>query len=191
MNSEKISRKGIFIVMVLGSVITSVVSTIMSTALPVIMKEFTIPASQAQMLTSIYSLVSGIMILAMAFVVKKYPTKRLFFIAIGLFTLGVLLCAIAPSFIVMLAGRIVQGIGYGIIISMTQMVILIIIPEGKRGFAMGIYGLAVTFAPVVAPMIAGVIIDAFGWRLIFWIILILCALDLLLGARFKIGRAHV
>ena len=95
MNTERINRKGIFIVMVLGSVITSVVSTIMSTALPVIMKDFDIPASQAQMLTSIYSLVSGIMILAMAFVVKKFPTKRLFFISIGLFTAGVLLCAIA------------------------------------------------------------------------------------------------
>lgn len=184
MNTERINRKGIFIVMVLGSVITSVVSTIMSTALPVIMKDFDIPASQAQMLTSIYSLVSGIMILAMAFVVKKFPTKRLFFISIGLFTAGVLLCAIAPNFIIMLAGRIIQGVGYGIIISMTQMIILIIIPEGKRGFAMGIYGLAVTFAPVVAPMIAGVIIDNFGWRLIFWIILLLCALDLVLGAKF-------
>ncbi len=184
MNNEKISRKGIFLVMVLGSVITSVVSTIMSTALPVIMKEFTIPASQAQLLTSIYSLVSGIMILAMAFVVKKYPTRNLFFISIFLFTAGVLLCAVAPNFYVMLIGRIIQGVGYGIIISMTQMVILIIIPEGKRGFAMGVYGLAVTFAPVVAPMIAGIIIDNFGWRIIFWIILGMCIIDILLGTRF-------
>ena len=107
MNSEKFSRRGIFIVMVLGSVITSVVSTIMSTALPVIMKDFEIPASRAQLLTSIYSLVSGIMILAMAFVVKKYPTRRLFFISILLFTAGVLLCATAPNFYVMLAGRII------------------------------------------------------------------------------------
>jgi len=184
MKTEKISRKGIFIAMVLGSVITSVVSTIMSTVLPVIMNEFTVPASQAQLLTSIYSLVSGIMILAMAFIVKKFPTKRLFFISIVLFTVGVLLCAVAPNFIIMLIGRIIQGIGYGIIISMTQMVILIIIPEEKRGFAMGIYGLAVTFAPVVAPMIAGIIIDNFGWRLIFWIILILCVVDVILGVKY-------
>ena len=148
METTAYSRKGIFIVMVLGSVITSIVSTVMSTALPVIMTDFAIPASQAQLVTSVYSLVSGIMILATAFIVKKYPTKRLFFISIGLFTAGVLLCAIAPTFMVMLAGRVIQGIGYGIIISMTQMVILIIIPENRRGYAMGIYGLAVTFAPV-------------------------------------------
>ncbi|MCR5665568.1 MAG: DHA2 family efflux MFS transporter permease subunit [Eubacterium sp.] len=181
---EKISRKGIFFVLVLGSVITSIVSTVMSTALPVIMVDFSITASRAQMVTSIYSLVSGIMILATAFVVKRFPTKRLFFVGMGLFAIGVLLCAVAPSFAVMLFGRVVQGVGYGIIISMTQMVILIIIPSAKRGFAMGVYGLAVTFAPVVAPMIAGVIIDHWGWRLIFWIILLFCVVDFLCGAKF-------
>ena len=184
MQNKPINRKGIFLVMVLGSVITSIVSTVMSTALPVIMKDFNIPASEAQLTTSIYSLVSGIMILATAFIVKKYPTKRLFFISIGLFTIGVLLCAIAPNFTIMLLGRIIQGVGYGIIISMTQMVILIIIPEGKRGFAMGIYGLAVTFAPVIAPMLAGIIIDHWGWRPIFYIILVFCLVDLILGMKF-------
>lgn len=184
MDTQNMNRKGIFIVLVLGSVITSIVSTVMSTALPVVMVDFDIPASQAQLVTSVYSLVSGIMILATAFIVKRFPTKRLFFIGMGLFTIGVFLCALSPSFAVMLAGRVVQGVGYGIIISMTQMVILIIIPEGKRGFAMGIYGLAVTFAPVVAPMIAGIIIDSLGWRAIFYIILVLCVLDLVLGAKF-------
>ncbi len=184
MKTQNMNRKGIFIVLVLGSVITSIVSTVMSTALPVVMVDFDIPASQAQLVTSIYSLVSGIMILATAFIVKRFPTKRLFFIGMGLFTIGVFLCALSPSFAVMLAGRVVQGVGYGIIISMTQMVILIIIPEGKRGFAMGIYGLAVTFAPVVAPMVAGLIIDALGWRAIFYIILVICLADLALGAKF-------
>lgn len=184
METQNMNRKGIFIVLVLGSVITSIVSTVMSTALPVVMVDFDIPASQAQLVTSIYSLVSGIMILATAFIVKRFPTKRLFFIGMGLFTIGVFLCALSPSFAVMLAGRVVQGVGYGIIISMTQMVILIIIPEGKRGFAMGIYGLAVTFAPVVAPMVAGLIIDALGWRAIFYIILVICLADLALGAKF-------
>lgn len=182
--NTKISRKGIFFVLVLGSVITSIVSTVMSTALPVIMVDFSIPASQAQMVTSIYSLVSGIMILATAFIVKRFPTKNLFFIGMGLFTIGILCCAVAPTFSIMLLGRIIQGVGYGIIISMTQMVILIIIPSAKRGFAMGVYGLAVTFAPVVAPMVAGVIIDHWGWRVIFWIILLFCLVDFICGAKF-------
>ena len=51
METTAYSRKGIFIVMVLGSVITSIVSTVMSTALPVIMTDFAIPASQAQLVT--------------------------------------------------------------------------------------------------------------------------------------------
>ena len=178
------SRKGIFIVFLLGSVITSVTSTVMSTALPVIMIDFSISASQAQLVTSIYSLVSGIMILATAFIVKKFKTKNLFFAGMGLFTLGIICCAVSPSFAVMLIGRIIQGVGYGIIISMTQMIILIVIPSAKRGFAMGIYGLAVTFAPVVAPTIAGIIIDNWGWRVIFYVLLVLCLIDFVLGTKF-------
>ena len=182
--TERISKKGIFIVLVLGSVITSVTSTVMSTVVPVIMDDFSITASQAQLVTSIYSLVSGIMILATAFIVKRFKTKNLFFVGMGLFTIGILCCALAPSFAIMLVGRIIQGIGYGIIISMTQMVILIVVPQAKRGVAMGVYGLAVTFAPVVAPTIAGLIIDSAGWRVIFYILLVLCIVDFILGMKF-------
>ncbi len=184
MENKNYSVAGIFIVLVFGSIITGIVSTIMTTAIPSVMNDFSIPASQAQLVTSIYSLVSGIMMLATAFIVKKYPTKRLFFIGMLLFSLGVLLCALSPTFLILIFGRILQGVGYGIIMAMTQMVILIIIPEHKRGFAMGLYGLAVMIAPVIAPVVSGIIIDNYGWRILFWIVLLMCLLDLFLGLKF-------
>ena len=178
------NKKAIFCVLILGAVLTSLMATVMSTTLPVIMETFRIPASQAQMVTSIYSLVSGITIIATAVLIKKVPTRRLFLISMGIFSIGILLCALSPNFLILLLGRIIQGAGYGILISMTQVVILTIISKNKIGFAMGIYRLAVVFAPVLGPIIAGVIIDHTSWKLIFWLVLILCVITLVLGLIF-------
>ncbi|MBQ3378314.1 MAG: DHA2 family efflux MFS transporter permease subunit [Clostridia bacterium] len=182
--NTNVNSKGVFVVLVLGAIITALVSTVMSTALPAIMAEFAIPASQAQLVTSIYSLVSGVMILATAVIIKKFRTRPLFLTGMLIFTAGVLLCAVCPTYGVMLAGRVVQGVGYGIIISLTQVVILTIVPEGRRGFAMGVYGFAVVLAPILGPILGGLVIDHYSWRLIFWIILLLCILDVVLGLIF-------
>ena len=184
MKEKRVNNAGIFIVLLFGSVITGIVSTIMTTAIPSVMEDFSIPANQAQLVTSLYSLVSGIVMLATAFIVKKYSTRTLFFMSMAVFTAGILLCAVSPTFLVLIIGRLLQGVGYGIILTMTQMVILIVVPEGKKGFAMGIYGLAVTLAPIIAPTVCGIVIDHYSWRVLFYAVLVFCVIDLILGALF-------
>jgi len=184
MEKKSYNVLGIFISLVFGSIITVLVSTIMTAAIPSVMADFDILPSQAQLVTSLYSLVSGIMMLSTAFIVKKYPTKRLFLIGMAVFGIGSLLCALSPAFVFLILGRILQGVGYGIILSMTQMVILIVTPLARRGFMMGLYGLAVMIAPIIAPVVSGIIIDRYGWRILFWIVLIMCIADLLLGAKY-------
>lgn len=184
MSSEKFTKKGMFATMVLGALISSFMATVMSTVLPSIMISFDVPASQAQMVTSLYSLVSGIVVIATAIIIKNVPTRKLFLISMCVFTFGILLCAVAQSFGMLLLGRIIQGIGYGVLVSLTQVVILTIVPLEKRGFAMGIYALAVIFAPVLGPIVAGVIIDNASWHLIFWIVFVVCLITLGLALLF-------
>ena len=93
-NDKNYNAAGIFISLVFGSIITVLVSTIMTAAIPSVMVDFNIPPNQAQLVTSIYSLVSGIMMLLTAFIVKKYPTKRLFLTGMAIFGLGSLCCAL-------------------------------------------------------------------------------------------------
>ena len=69
----------------------------------------------------------------------------------------------------MMAARILQACGNGVLSSMAQVIILTIYPIEKRGTAMGWYGLSIGAAPVIAPTLAGVIVDMFGWRAIFYI----------------------
>ncbi|KRM30585.1 MFS family major facilitator transporter, multidrug cation symporter [Agrilactobacillus composti DSM 18527 = JCM 14202] len=184
MAKTKISTKArnlTFGVMLIGTMISSLLQTALTTALPDIMKDFQVSATTGQWLTSGFSLAMGIMIPATAFLIKRLPTKILFIGSMTLFALGSLLSAIAPVFIVLLLGRIIQAMGTGILLSLTQVVILTIYPQSKQGAVMGIYGLAASAAPVIAPTLTGLLIDYMSWRIIFWVGLVIALIDIVLA----------
>jgi EmrB/QacA subfamily drug resistance transporter len=80
-----------------------------------------------------------------------------------------------------MTGRVLQAIGNGILLAMVQVVILTVFPVNRRGFIMGIYGLAVGGAPVIAPTIAGIVVDIFNWRIIFWTAFIISIINIIYG----------
>jgi EmrB/QacA subfamily drug resistance transporter len=178
------SRNMIFIVLIISSIIGAMLQTSLTTALPIIMQDFNISAATGQWLTSAYALAMGIMIPVTPFLLKRFLTKPLFLAGMGMYFIGLLFSSIAPSFSILLLGRVVQALGNGILLSMTQVVILTIFSPDKRGTAMGIYGLAIGAAPVLAPTITGMVIDIIDWHIIFWFALVLVAIDILLACVF-------
>lgn len=142
-------------------------ATALTTALPPIITDFNITAVTGQWLTSGYSLAMGTMMPLTAFLITRFPTRKLYLTAIICFILGLVVCMLAPSFPVMMAGRVIQACGNGILTSMAQVILLSIYPLEKRGSVMGWYGLSVGAAPVIAPTIAGLLVDSLGWRMIF------------------------
>ena len=174
----------IFAVLLASSIISSLLQTALTTAIPIIMKDLGISAATAQWLTSAYSLVMGIMVPATAYLIRRFPTKQLFIAAMSIFTLGLLFAAVAKEFPLLMIGRILQAIGNGILLSLTQVVILTIFPAEKRGAKLGLYGLAIGAAPVISPTLAGIIMDLASWNTIFWICMILSVIVILLA--FKV-----
>ncbi len=100
--------------------------------------------------------------------------------AMFLFFTGTLVCLIAPSFPVLIAGRVIQGMGSGIMIPLMQTLLFLMYPKEKRGYAMGIAGLVINVAPAVGPPISGIIINYFEWRSLFLLTLPIAACILLL-----------
>ncbi len=170
MNNERITpkRSGIFAVLLMAAIIGSFLQTALSTAIPTIMGNFDISASDAQWLTSAYSLAMGVVVPLTAYLLKRYKTKPLLIISLAVFTLGAFLNGVTDQFSFMLIGRIMQAVGSGITVAMTQVVVLTIFPKEKRGTVMGLYGFAVGVAPMFASALAGLIIEWFGWRMIFF-----------------------
>ena len=179
LNSKK--RTMIFICLVVSGIASSMLSTAMTTALPNVVEYFGISTSVGQWITSGYSLAMGMIMPLTAFLITRFPTKKLYLVGIGGFILGLLVSIFAGNFGIMMAGRILQACGNGVLMTAAQVIILTVYPVDKKGTMMGTYGLATTAAPVVAPTIAGLMIDAFGWKSIFYVALVILAVSFVIS----------
>lgn len=171
-------RKWIFINILISCIASSLLATALTTALPQIAKDFGIDVTTGQWLTSGYSLAMGVMMPLTAFLITRFPSRNLYLSAIVLFIAGLVICAFSPNFYIMMFGRVLQAAGNGILSSMAQVVLLSIYPSEKCGTVMGWYGLSVSAAPVLAPTLAGILIDLSGWRMIFYVSIAIMAVSL-------------
>lgn len=174
-------RTMIFICLVVSGIASSMLSTAMTTALPNVVEYFGISTSVGQWITSGYSLAMGMIMPLTAFLITRFPMKKLYLVGIGGFILGLLVSIFAGNFGIMMAGRILQACGNGVLMTAAQVIILTVYPVDKKGTMMGTYGLATTAAPVVAPTIAGLMIDAFGWKSIFYVALVILAVSFVIS----------
>lgn len=164
-------RTFIFINLVVSGIATSILSTAMTTALPGLVGYFGVSTSTGQWVTSGYSLAMGMVMPLTAFLITRFPTKKLYMAGIGGFIAGLLFSIFAGNFALMMMGRVFQACGNGVLISAAQVIILTVYPAEKKGTMMGTYGLATTAAPIIAPTVAGLMIDAFGWKSIFYLVM--------------------
>lgn len=170
-------KNGVFATILVSCIACSMLSTALNTALPQILVDFKIDSSTGQWLTSIYSLVMGILTLATPFLIRRFSARGLYLCTLLIFLLGLLLSGCTTSFGVMMAGRVLQAAGNGIMVAQGQVLILTMFPLEKRGSVMGIYGLAIGTSPVIAPALAGIVVDFFGWRMIFYIVAVVVAVS--------------
>ncbi|MFD1606319.1 DHA2 family efflux MFS transporter permease subunit [Oceanobacillus luteolus] len=162
------THRRLLVAIVLSSSFFSVLMQfLLITAFPKIMDEFEINASQVQWLTTSFMLAIAILIPMTAFLMDKFTTRTLMTSGMFLFFIGTLLGLFAPSFEVLLAGRIIQGMSSGIMMPLMQTVLFLVYPREKRGYAMGLSGLVINVAPAIGPPISGIIIQHFEWRAIF------------------------
>lgn len=179
-------RAFIFINLVVSGIATSILSTAMTTALPGLVDYFGVSTSIGQWVTSGYSLAMGMVMPLTAFLITRFPTKKLYMAGIAGFIAGLFFSILAGSFELMMVGRVLQACGNGVLISAAQVIILTVYPAEKKGTMMGTYGLATTAAPIVAPTAAGLMIDAFGWKSIFYLVLAIMAVSFVMsGAVFE------
>ena len=170
-----------YIVLLSGAFAAILNQTLLATALPHIMVDLNLEASTAQWLTSIFMLVNGVMIPITAFLIGKFTTRTLFLTAMGLFAVGTLICSIAPNFPILMVGRIVQASGAGIIIPLMQTILFLIFPVEKRGQAMGMFGLVISFAPAIGPTLSGWLVEQYPWRSLFYVILPIVIIDFIIA----------
>ncbi|WP_419887781.1 DHA2 family efflux MFS transporter permease subunit [Neobacillus niacini] len=184
MKSSKNKQSMIVGLLLAGAFIAILNQTLMITAIPPIMDEMNVTANSAQWLTTVFMLVNGIMIPISAFLLEKFTTRQLFLAAMSVFTVGTLVGGLAPNFEILLLGRVIQSVGAGVMLPLMTTVFLLIFPVNKRGSAMGLVGLVISFAPAIGPALSGWVTSQFSWRVLFFIILPIALIDIVVAFRF-------
>ncbi|PTH23398.1 DHA2 family efflux MFS transporter permease subunit [Staphylococcus arlettae] len=162
------SQGKVLIAMIFGMFIAILNQTLLNVALPKINTDFNISANTGQWLMTGFMLVNGILIPISAFLFNKYSYRKLFLVAMTLFTLGSLVCGISGSFTIMMVGRVLQAIGAGILMPLGTNVFMTIFPPEKRGAAMGTLGIAMILAPAIGPTLSGYIVENYHWNIMFY-----------------------
>lgn len=171
-------------IIIAGAFIAILNQTVLSPALPKLMETFSISTGTAQWVTTIYMLVNGIMVPVTAYLIDRFSTRKLFIVSMIIFIVGSGLCAFAPTFSILIIGRILQAMGAGIQLPLVGYVPMLIFPREKRGMAMGMSGIVMACAPAVGPVVAGAIIDSLGWRAMFGMMLPLAVIVVIMSIVF-------
>lgn len=156
--------------------------TTMGVAVPHLMRDLAITASSAQWVSAAFMLTMAVVIPVTGFVIRRVTTRATFLAAMGLFSLGTLISALAPGFVVLLLGRVVQASGTAIMMPLLMTTVMTVTPPASRGRIMGNISVVISVAPALGPTISGAVLGVATWRWLFVLMLPIALTALVIGA---------
>ena len=156
--------------------------TIIGVALPQFLKQLHIDASAGQWLSAAFMLTMAIVIPITGFLLQRFNTRPIFIAAMSFFSAGTLIAILAPSFDVLLVGRVVQACGTAIMFPLLITTVMELVPPATRGRTMGNISIVISVAPAIGPSISGLIINALhAWQWLFILVLPIALAALIIG----------
>ena len=159
-------------------------TSIASVLLPHIAGSLAASTDEASWVLTFYLLSNAVVLPASAWFSLRFGRKKFLMSSIVIFTVASFFCGAAPSLLVILLARLVQGAGGGALQPMSQSILTESFPPEKRGMAMGLFGLGVVVAPILGPTLGGYLADHYSWRWAFYINIPVGLLALFLIYRF-------
>ncbi len=158
----------------LASVATGTLVTVadmgeVNVAMPTIADQFSSNLSTVQWLATGHLVATSALLMPMGRLSDMIGRKKVYLWGLMIFTLGSLLAAFAPNLSLLIMCRILQGMGVGLVHGNQMAIMTSIFPAEERGKALGMHMTLVGAALIIGPAIGGVMIDAFGWRSIFFL----------------------
>ncbi|KIL37534.1 MFS transporter [Cohnella kolymensis] len=175
---------GPLVAIIIGIFMVILDGTAVNVALPKLQEEFKLPNMSLVQWTVIgYALAQAAVIPLAGWLSDRFGAKRVFLISIGLFTAGSALCAFANSVDMLIAFRIVQGIGGGVVVPIAMAFIYRLAPPDKVGAVMGMMGIPILLAPALGPVLGGWFVEYYSWEWIFLVNLPIGVIGIVLGIR--------
>ena len=174
----------VLISVIFGVFMSTVDTTAVNVAFPTLRAMYGATLHQAQWIVSIYVMALGMATPVAGFLADRFGIKRIYVLGLVIFVLGSLAAGLAPTLGVLIVARAVKGFGGGIAMPCATAMLFRGFDRKELGLALGVFGLALLFAPALGPVLAGVLIDHHHWRWIFFINVPIGTLGIALAQRF-------
>jgi EmrB/QacA subfamily drug resistance transporter len=176
---------------VVGTFMVMLDQTVVNIALPKITTVFNVSVHETQLVVTSYMLALAVIMPATGFLSDTFGMKRMYLITMVLFTGGSLLCGLAWNNPSLVAFRVIQGLGGGMMMPLSMTLLFRAVPPHERNTIMGFYGLPLMLAPVLGPTLGGYLVEYIDWRVIFTLNVPVGIIGLFLGLALLRESDHV
>ncbi len=183
-DSDKLTKDVLLVagVVVLGAIMSILDITVVSVAQPTFQTEFDSSPAQVAWTMTGYTLALAAVIPLTGWAADRFGTKRLYMLAVFLFTAGSVLCATASSIEMLTAFRVLQGLGGGMLMPLGMTIMTRAAGPSRIGRVMAVLGIPMLLGPIFGPILGGWLIDIASWHWIFLINLPIGAVALVYAA---------
>jgi MFS family permease len=168
----------------IGTMASIMSSTIVNVAIPDMSHHFTLGQERAQWVSSGFMVAMTASMLTTPWLLARYGFRHTYVGTMLLLMAGGIVGGLSNSFSLVLAARVAEGLAAGIVQPIPAIIILRAFEPSEQGRASGIFGMGVVLAPAIGPSIGGVLVDLFGWRSIFFMVVPFCLASLYMAYRF-------
>jgi DHA2 family multidrug resistance protein len=179
-----LNRGGILFVMVLGTTMAGIDSSIVNISLPVMSRQFQCSMDDIEWVITAYMVSFSILMPLTNWLKSKLGFFNLYIAAISVFTLGSLMCALSTSLDSLLVARVIQALGGGALAPTSMAIVSYVFPARVRGTVLGWWGLGNIMGPAIGPTLGGFLTQIYGWPSIFYINLPIGILTIVLAFKY-------
>ncbi|ABE46424.1 major facilitator superfamily MFS_1 [Polaromonas sp. JS666] len=168
----------------IGTMASIMSSTIVNVAIPDMSQHFTLGQERAQWVSSGFMAAMTVSMLTTPWLLARYGYRRTYAGTMLLLMAGGMVGGLANSFGLVLGARVAEGLAAGIVQPIPAIIIMRAFGPHEQGRASGLFGMGVVLAPALGPSIGGILVDLFGWRSIFFMVVPLCLVSLWMAWRY-------
>lgn len=177
-------RWRVLLTVMLGTMASIMASTIVNVAVPDMSRYFTLGQERAQWLSAGFMAAMTLAMLMTPWLLARFGYRRTYSGAVLLLMCGGMGGGLSNVYELVLTMRVAEGLAAGVLQPIPGIIIMRAFESHEQGRAMGIFGFGVVLAPALGPSIGGVLVEWFGWRSIFFVVVPFCLVALVLARRY-------
>ena len=174
----------LLLAVMIGTMAAIMSATIINVAVPDMSRHFGLGQERAQWVASGFMIAMTVSMLTTPWLLARYGYRRTYAGTMLVLLVGNVAGALAPDFSLVLAARVVTGLAAGVVQPIPAIIIVQIFQPHEQGRAGGIFGMGVVLGPAIGPSVGGLLVDWFGWRSVFFMVVPLCLASLWLARRY-------